>query len=171
MSDVAELQDQGCAVEAATPEHRWLQRLVGEWTCENSFVTAPGEPPMTGRGTESVRSVGGLWVVDEGRTTMPDGTPGTTIITFGFDRRRRRFTGSFVGSMMTHLWLYDGALAADGRTLILDSEGPAITGDGLMAYRDIVELVDDDHRYLRSQIPDGKGGWTEFMTAHYRRVG
>ena len=41
-------------------EHEWLQKLVGEWTCEHECFMEPGKPPekfegsaMTGNGTDS----------------------------------------------------------------------------------------------------------------------
>ena len=55
---------------------------------------------------------------------MPDGTPATTQITLGYDPAKKRFVGTWLGSMMTHLWIYDGELSADERTLTLSSEGP-----------------------------------------------
>ena len=91
-------------------------------------------------------------------------------MTLGFDPAKGRFVGSFIGSMMTHQWLYDGALDEAGRVLTLDSSGPSMTGDGSTSpYRDIMTIVSPDHRILTSSVPDGNGGWTEFMTAHYRR--
>ena len=54
-------------------EHGWLQKLVGEWTSEAEATMEPGKPPETFRGTESVRSLGGLWVLAEGQGEMPGG--------------------------------------------------------------------------------------------------
>jgi hypothetical protein len=102
---------------------------------------------------------------------MPGGGIGRTIITLGYDTAKKRFVGSFIGSMMTNLWIYDGELDAATNTLSLDTEGPSFSGDGTMAkYRDVVELKSDDHRILRSSVLGGDGTWTQFMTAHYRRV-
>ena len=54
-------------------EHKWLQRMVGEWTYEHNCSMGPDQPPMKATGTETVRSVGGLWTMGEGRGEMPDG--------------------------------------------------------------------------------------------------
>ncbi|POR50428.1 DUF1579 domain-containing protein [Bosea psychrotolerans] len=153
-------------------EHEWLAELVGEWATEMDCSMGPDQPRQTFKGTESVRSLGGLWTLGEGRGEMPDGCTGRTLMTLGFDPAKGRFVGSFIGSMMTHQWLYDGALDETGTALVLDSEGPAMSGDGsLSAYRDIMTIVSPDHRILTSSVPDGNGGWTEFMTARYRRTG
>lgn len=152
-------------------EHEWLQQMVGEWNCEGEAVMAPGQPPMQWKSTDSVRSIGGLWVVAEGRGQMPDGGDlTTTLMTLGYDPKRKRFVGTFIGSMMTHLWVYDGALDAGGTVLTLDTEGPSMSDDGTtQPYKDVIEIVSPDHRILTSQSrgPDGK--WQQFMTAHYRR--
>lgn len=151
-------------------EHDWLHQLVGEWTSEMDCAMGPDQPRQKSKGKESVRSLGGMWTLGEGEGEMPDGTTGKTLITLGFDPAKGRFVGSFIGSMMTHLWLYDGTLDDSGKVLTLDSAGPSMAGDGTLApYRDVVTIVSPDHRILSSYTPDGNGGWTEFMTAHYRR--
>jgi hypothetical protein len=45
---------------------------------------------------------------------MPCAGPATTMMTLGYDPPKRRFVGTFNDSMMTHLWVYDGALDAAG---------------------------------------------------------
>jgi hypothetical protein len=151
-------------------EHQWLQQLVGEWTYESETTMEPGSPPEKFKGTERVRSLGGLWIVGEGQVEMPGVGTGTTMLTLGYDPARKRYVGTWIGSMMTYLWVYDGGLDAAGRTLTLDAEGPAMEGEGKLAkYRDVIEVKGDDHRVLRSQILGDDGKWQEFMVANYRR--
>jgi hypothetical protein len=149
-------------------EHHWLQKLVGEWTYEAEMLLGPGQPPMKSQGTDSVRSIGGLWVQCEGQGEMPGGGPATSIITLGYDSAKKRFVGTFIGSVMTNLWIYDGGL--NGNVLTLDAEGPSFTEPNKTAkYQDIIEVVSDDHRILYSQLLGEDGQWHRFMTAHYRR--
>lgn len=55
--------------------------------------------------------------------------------------------------MMTHMWIYDGALDASGKVLTLDTEGPSFAGDGKLArYQDIIEIVSADERRLSSRV-------------------
>jgi len=151
-------------------EHEWLQKLVGEWTCESEAKMKPDEPPTKSQGTESVRSLGGLWILAEGQGEMPGCGAATMLLTLGYDPQKKRFVGSWVGSMMTHMWVYDGALDATGTVLTLDTEGPSMAGDGKMAkYQDVIELKSDDHRILASQVLGDDGKWHRFMTATYRR--
>ncbi len=151
-------------------EHQWLQKLVGEWSFEGECLMGPGQPPMKSTGSETVRSIGGLWTLGEGRGEMPGGGPMTSIMTLGYDPQRKRFAGTFIASMMTHLWVYDGALDASGAVLTLDTEGPSFAGNGKMAkYQDAITFKGDDHRTLTSRMLRDDGTWHQFMTAHYRR--
>ena len=151
-------------------EHRWLAALVGEWTYESEPCAAPGQEPMKFTGSESVRTLGGLWVVGQGRGEMPGGSLAQTMITLGFDPDRGRFIGTWVGSMMTNMWVYEGELDASGKVLTLNTTGPTFDGSGKTAnYQDIITVKDADHRILTSRVLGEDGQWTEFMMAHYRR--
>jgi hypothetical protein len=76
--------------------------------------------------------------------------------------------GTFIGSMMSHLWVYEGALDATEQVLTLETEGPGMAADGTMAkYRDVI--VNDDHRVMTSHVLSDDGRWHAFMTANYRR--
>jgi hypothetical protein len=151
-------------------EHQWLQKLVGEWTFEVEATMEPGKPPEHFKGTESVRSIGGLWIVAEGQGEMPGGGAATTMMTLGYDPQKKRYLGTWVGSMMTHLWLYDGALDAAGKVLTLDTEGPSMADEGKMAkFRDLIELGSDGQRLLTSHMLGEDGQWHGLMTATYRR--
>jgi hypothetical protein len=103
---------------------------------------------------------------------MPGGGVAKMLMTLGYDPRRKRFVGTWVGSMMTHLWAYEGALDPGGTVLTLDTEGPSFAGvGGLARYQDLTEWQGDDHRILRSRMLGNDGTWYGFMTAHYRRMG
>jgi hypothetical protein len=150
-------------------EHDWLQRFVGEWTYEGE-AGEPGKETEKSSGTESVRSLGGLWVLGEGSTTMPDGSPATTLLTLGYDPDKKRFVGTWIGSMMTYLWVYDGELDSQNRVLTLNCEGPSMLPEGGTAkYRDVHEFVDGGHRVMTSHVQQADGTWAQFLTAHYRR--
>ncbi len=151
-------------------EHQWLQQLVGEWTFDGEATMEPGKPPEKFKGTESVRSLGGLWILAEGQGEMPGGGPATTLMTLGYDPQKKRYVGSFVGSMATNLWVYNGALDAAERVLTLDTEGPSPAAEGKIAkFQDVIELKSDDHRVLTSRMLGDGGQWRQFMTIDFRR--
>jgi len=165
-----EKEQSPCMQAQPQGEHVWLTKLVGEWTYEAEAVMEPGKPLEKCSGSESVRSVGGLWIVAEGTGEMPGGSPATMILTLGYDPQKKRFVGTWIGSMMTHLWVYDGALDAEGRILTLNSEGPDMTGEGkLVQFRDVIEVKGDDRRTLTSYMLGADGTWLKVMTATYLR--
>lgn len=151
-------------------EHQWLHKFVGEWTYETEAKMGADQPSEKATGTESVRSLGGLWVLAEGQGEMPGCGATTTIMTLGYDPEKQRYTGTFVVSMMTYLWLYDGELDASKNLLTLNSDGPSMAGEGKMAkYRDEIEFKSDDLRVMTSHVLGDDGEWHKFMTANYQR--
>ena len=152
-------------------EHAWLQKLVGEWTFEGEATMGPDKPPETFAGTESVRSLGGLWVLAEGQGDMPGGGAATTMMTLGYDPQKQRYVGTWIGSMMAYLWVYDGELDAAERVLTLAADGPSMAAEGTLAkFKDVIEFTSDDQRVLTSHMLGDDGQWHRFMTATYRRT-
>lgn len=147
-----------------SPEHRWLHQLLGQWTWASEAV--PGQDHgHHHRGTEEGRPVGDIWVELAGA-----GDYGISRMTIGFEPVRGRFWGTWVGGMMNHLWVYDGALQEDGKTLVLEATGPAFDGNGMALYRDVVQVIGPEERTLQAFVQGADGAWTHFMTTHYRRV-
>lgn len=150
--------------------HRWLQQLLGDWTTESICDTAPGAPPQQTTGTEHVRALGDLWVLCEGTGTMPGGGDAHMLMTLGYDPVHHVFRGTWVGSMMTHMFVYEGTLDASKKVLTLETQGPSFRGDGQTArYRDVITLVSENERTLTSLGHQPDGTWSEFMKATYRR--
>src|SRR5687767_7708030 len=109
----AAINEQDCPMSTKPQkEHEWLQQLVGEWTCEGEAAMGPDQPRAKWTATETVRSVGGLWILCEGKGEMPGGGASHTVFTIGFDPQQARFRATFVASMMGHLWVYEGDLDA-----------------------------------------------------------
>ena len=149
-------------------EHRFLERLVGDWILVSDSSKESDKPP--GDWTETVRSINGLWFVAEGVGTMPGGGPGETLMTLGFDPSLGHFVGTWMGSMMTKLWVYKGTLEADGRTLTLAAEGPDMQDPAkTVLYHDIITFHDDNRRSLSGNVQQPDGSFKQFMTWEYKR--
>lgn len=152
-------------------QHQWLKKFIGQWTSEANCSMGPDKPAAKTKGTETVRALGDLWVLCEGQGEMPGGCIANMLLTLGYDPQKQRFVGSWVGSMMTHLWVYEGELDAAEKVLTLNVEGPDCTNPGKTTrYQDIIEFKSDDHRTLTSRAVGPDGQWHQFMEAHYRRV-
>lgn len=150
-------------------QHRWLQQLVGEWICTMNTPMPNGEMPPPA--TEKVRALGEIWVQGETHTEMPGMGLAVMQMTLGYDAQKKRFVGTWLGSMMNYLWIYEGDLDASGKKLILNAEGPAMMlGPGKTAkYHDIITIVGPNERTLTSEMQQPDGSWQQFMTATYKR--
>jgi len=150
-----------------TKEHEWLQQLVGEWDSEGEAVLEPGKPPIKTKGSESGRSLGGFWIQCENKGDFL-GTPFTGLLTIGYDVDRKKYVGTWVDSMTSVLWKYEGAVDATGKILTLETEGPADVPGKLAKFREAIEVKSKDHKVFRSEIEkDGK--WITHLTMNYHR--
>lgn len=149
-------------------QHEWLKQLLGEWTISDHSSGDGAE--CLSMGTEKVRALGDLWVLAEGTGPMPDGGTAFTQMTLGYDPAQGAFVGSWVGSMMTHQWIYRGELDSTEKILTLNSEGPDMEDPTkITRYRDIIEFKDANTRLLSSEHLTGEGEWKRFMTFTYTR--
>ena len=153
------------------PEHGWLTRMLGEWRYEAECEGPPDQPPTRGEGIERVRMLGNYWVIGESVGRCPaTGCEARMVVTMGVDPATRRFRGTFVGSMMPFMFVYDGTLDEAALRLTLDTEGPAMTGEGTARYRDSVEMRGDSVRLVSSEVLRPDGSWHRFMTGRFERV-
>lgn len=149
-------------------ERHWLRRLAGDWNVEAPSQDGAG----TIKGRESARLLGDQWVLLEGHSQMPDGSIHASVMTLGFDPARDRVVGSWIGSMMSHLWVYEGGLDAAGTALTLATRGPAMDGGGATAdYEDIIAFEGEDTRILTSRQRQPDGTWRELFRVRYMREG
>ncbi len=153
-----------------TVEHEWLNKIVGEWRTE-AEMTMPDGTSTKSHGTESVINLGGLWALGTGKGTMPDGSTMDYRSGLGYDVSFKGYKGFWLASMSSHLWKYEGELSADGKVMTLSCKGPDMVVDGKTAnYRDVITIIDDNHRTLESFGQDEKGEWGQFMKVNYTRV-
>jgi hypothetical protein len=153
----------------ATAQHQWLQQLVGDWAVDMEHIGAGGKPSEKSQWSERVRTLGELWIVANGEGDMPCSGHVTASTTLGYDVSQEKFVGMFVGSMMSMIWHYQGHLSADGRKLVLDTEGPAMEDMQVGQFQDTIEIIDRDHRTMTSRGLRHDGTWVEFMVARYTR--
>jgi hypothetical protein len=108
------------------PEHDWLQQFVGYWETEMECYIEPGKRPAKTKGTESVRSIGGLWIVAEGKSAIMDKAM-TSILTLGYDFEQKKYVGTWVASCTTHLWQYESSVDLATETQFSKDPGYSVT--------------------------------------------
>ena len=150
-----------------TKEHNWLKQLIGTWRSEMDMPSQDGGEPTKHRGIEKFAPMGENWIIGDGEAEMPDGNKASMKITLGYDTAKQKFVGSWIGSMMNKLWVYEGSL---DEVLTLESEGPVFDKPGeTTQYKDIITLIDENHRTLTSKVLMANGEWMQMMEMHYYR--
>jgi Protein of unknown function (DUF1579) len=152
-----------------TKEHEWLKQFLGEWESEVEVFMVPGQPPMKHKGTEVCRAIGGLWVIGEGKSDMGGMTYGH-LLTLGYDPEKKKYIGTWIDSMLTYIWKYEGTVDAAGKVLTLETEGPSMMKPGQMAkYKDVTEFKSKDHRAFSSSMLGDDGKWVTIVKVDSRR--
>jgi len=157
---------------------KWLQQFTGTWTMSGQCVMGPDQPPILSTGRESVRAFGENWILFEGSGEMAGAGAMESVMTVGYDAARGKFVGTWVGSCMTTVFVYEGELEGVeqqgdriGGTVALNTKGPSFTDPAkIVDYQDVLVLHTDGRRFLHSQVLGDDGKWTRFMTAEYKRA-
>jgi Protein of unknown function (DUF1579) len=149
-----------------TKEHEWLKQLEGEWVTEAEAVMAPGQPPVKFKGTETVRSLGGLWYVAEMKSDVLGGQM-VGHMTVGYDGEKKKYVGTWICNMDSEMMTYTGSV--DGKTITLETEGKNPTTGKRCKMKDVIEIKDKDSKVLTSHIQGDDGKWTQFMTITAKR--
>ena len=150
-------------------EHEWLQNLVGEWRVETDMMMGPGQPTAHIEGTETVKSLAGLWAFSEAKINLPGAAPMELYKTLGYDVSFKEYRGCWFASMSSHLWTQAGTLSADGKVMTLDCVGPSMTKDGETNYREVIEIIDENRRTLTAYDADN-GEWEQYLKSTYTRI-
>ncbi len=153
----------------AEQEHQWLQQFVGDWSTHSKMETGPGVPAMECKGSISSRMIGALWVVNEMKAEVA-GTQMVGIQTVGYDPDKKKYVGTWVDSMLNHMWHYAGTVDATGKILTLEAEGPNFSAGGkLTKFQDIYEFKSADEIAVFSKMLGEDGKWITFMTGTAKR--
>ena len=152
------------------PEHKWLQQFVGQWDSELESKMGPDQPTMKCKLAISSRMLGDFWVVNELSGDMM-GTPMVGIQTIGYDTEKNAYVGTWVDSMMNHMWKYEGSVDESGKLLTLEAEGPNFMAAGKTTkFRDAYEFKSADHIVATSSLLTDDGKWVVFMTGQMHRT-
>jgi hypothetical protein len=155
--------------EKPAREHALLKQLVGEWDMTFTMYMQPDQPPVESKGTDSVRSLGDLWVISEMKTTMM-GAAYNGIMSLGYDPDKKQVHGTYIDSFGCVLWVYKGTLNEAGDTLTLETEGPSLDQPGKTArYRETITFKGKDTRSFNSTFESKDGKWVKIVTIEYSR--
>lgn len=167
---IASAQEAPAMPEMPQPreQHRWLEKLAGDWESDVKIFTQPDEAPVESKSTESAAMLGGFWLISKGEGDMM-GAPFKSVLTIGYDADKEKFVGSWIDTAMGKLWIYEGTLDEAETTLTLESEGHCPMRGETAKFRDVVELKSPDHKVVTSmtQTPDGE--WITLVVVDSRK--
>ena len=150
-------------------EHEWLQRLTGDWETELEVMTAPGQPPMKVKGTETTRKIGQLWVLTEAET-KPPAMPFARALAVGYDPAKKKYVGTWVDSNSTNIGRYEGTVDAAGNTLTLEGEIPhPYDAVKMVKVREVIELKSADEKVVTTSLQGDDGNWLTLVTVKAQR--
>jgi hypothetical protein len=152
-----------------TQEHAWLQQLSGEWTAETEAVMEPGKPAVKSTGTESIKSLGEFWSIAEIKGQMM-AQPFTGNMVLGYNADNKKYVATWVDSMTSKMWNYEGSIDPSGKVLTLETEGVCPMHPGKTTkFKETLEIKDKDHKVYSSSMLGEDGKWVTMMTSHAHR--
>jgi hypothetical protein len=154
---------------APQKEHQWLNQLVGDWDTEGEIHMAPGMEPIKSTGTDTSRMLGGFWLLSDVKGEMM-GMTMEAKLTIGYDAEKKKYVGSWVDSMTSYMWTYEGSVDDSGKVLTLNTQGPCPQRGGQMTnFKEVMEIKNKDERTFTSSYQEEDGKWTKMVAVKYRR--
>jgi hypothetical protein len=144
-------------MKLATPgePHGLLASLEGTWTTKTTGWMAPDQPPMQGTGTcEQKMLLDGRYLQQEYTGEMM-GSLFSGINLIGYDNHTKKYVSTWIDSMSTGIYLFEGTASADGKTITQDTsyDDPV---RGPMVWRSVTRVVDDNTlEYEMYVTPEG----------------
>jgi hypothetical protein len=104
-------------------EHALLKSLTGEWIVSGKFFMDPSQPPMEIKGMETGKmELGGFWLLSEFKSEM-FGAPFEGRSTMGYSPAKKKYVGTWVDSMVPHLFVTEGEADAAGKVITMVGDG------------------------------------------------
>jgi hypothetical protein len=156
---------------APQKEHELLERFVGDWHTESEMTMGPDQPSMKCKGQIHAATLGKMWLVANVENNVM-GTKMNAVLTLGYDPDKKKYVGTWIDSMVNHLWHYNGWLEDDGKTLILEAEGPNMMqpGTGKTAkFRDVYIFKSPDQMETKALMQQEDGKWITMATGTSQR--
>lgn len=157
------------AMPEPTPEHQWLQQFSGNWTTKSESSMGPDQPPVQCEGIMTSRMLGGFWLTNNMKGDYA-GTPMNGIQTIGFDESKKKYVGTWIDSVTSFMWHYEGHVDSTGKVLTLEAEGPNFLSDGKTTkFEDIYEFKSENELSIQSRILADDGKWITFVNGKATR--
>lgn len=160
---------QDCQMPEPTPEHGLLMETVGEWDVDCTYFMGPGEPMKT-TARETIEALGSFWTVSLFRAEFM-GQPFCGRATSGYDPAKGKWVGTWIDSMMPHLFVMEGDIDPETKVLTMHCEGPAPMTGEMVPYRSTAEHLSDGRRRFEMFMTLPGAGEVKMFSYVYTRAG
>jgi hypothetical protein len=150
------------------PEHKMLAKDAGTWNAVLELMGDDGQMAKS-TGTSVVKVIcGGLWVTDDFDAKLGNG-PFQGHGTTGYDAEKKKFIGTWVDSMTSHIMVTEGTLDASGKVLTMTGMGPGTAGI-LVKHTMVTTFKDANTRVFEMFVPGANGKDLKILTITYTRA-
>lgn len=142
-----------------TAPHKMLASLVGSWTTKTTAWMGPDQPAMESTGTcEQTMLLGGRYLRQEYSGEMM-GDTFTGINLIGYDNHTKKYVSTWIDSMSTGIYYFEGTASEDGRVITQESslDDPV---RGPIMWRSVTTIIDENNMKYEMYITP-KGGAEE----------
>ncbi len=131
----------------ATPgeQHKKLTNLAGSWTTQTKEWMEHNKPPVESTGSTEIVSLLDGRFLQQDFTGQMMGKPYTGISIAGYDNLLKRYVTTWMSSMGTGIFMMEGTVSVDGKTITLRGKHPE-PGGGYMTHRAIWTIVDNNNQ-------------------------
>ena len=151
-----------------TAEHTMLLENVGTWNVDCTYFMGPGEP-MRVQAKETVEALGGFWTVSLFESEFM-GMPFAGRATSGYDPKAGKWVGTWIDTMMPHMFVMEGDLDPETRVLTMHCQGPAPMTGEMIPYRSTAECLEDGTRRFEMFMTLPDAGEVKMFSYVYTRA-
>jgi hypothetical protein len=148
--------------------HRLLASRVGSWSTKSKHWMEHDKPPMEFAGSCERRMIlGGRFLQDEFSGEMM-GSPFTGIGVIGYDNHTKKYVSTWMDSMGTGIYFFEGTAGRDGKTLSLESRfDDPVKGPG--TWRLVTRFVDENTEVAEMKMSYDSGVEEKCETTYTRK--
>ena len=157
-------------MKLATPgaPHKLLASMAGNWSTKTKSWMDPSKPPMESTGSCEQKTLLDGRFLQQDCTGDMMGQPFTGIGVTGYDNHTKKYVSTWMDSMGTGIYFFEGTASADGKTITQGSsyDDPL---QGHLKLRGVTKLVDDNTQIFEMYSTDKSGKEMKMMEITYTR--
>lgn len=149
--------------------HKKLASMAGSWSTRTKSFMEPGKPPLESIGTCDQKMIlGGRFLKQEFVGELM-GVPFNGIGVTGYENHQKKYVSTWMNSIRTRIFLFEGTADADGKTITQTCEFDDPVR-GPMKWRSVTRIVDDDTHLFEMYATDKNGKEEKLIEITYTRL-